>query len=184
MKPSIFAVMLAAAGLGACSSTPPTQMMNIQAGEQFELKQTIQIPAGKARSYIQFGKLSGSGFNHYDQHCRIEIKALQPSNTIIEPETFVITRVQIGEEQIAQRLPTGGIQLAFVGTAMASDQYQRPETMDFVHLYLQSDKQPNIYRLTCAGSLSNGDMFDAPRSYRPQREQIQTILGAVGTITP
>lgn len=184
MKNLMLTAIVTAIGLSACSATPPAHMMNIHAGEEFELKQAIQIPAGKARSYIQSGKLSGSGFNQYEPHCRLETKELQAVDTIIQPEVFTISKVEIGEEQIAGKIPPAGIQFAFVGNAMASDDYQRIETMDYVHLYLKSDKQPNVYRLTCAGSLSNGDMFDAPRSYRPQREQVNTILGSVGHIQP
>lgn len=179
--------------LSGCALTPPKSLMDIQAGEHFVLKQPITIPAGKARQYIQFGQLSGSGFNQTEQHCRIEIYALQTQNTIIQPQSFTIKRVQLGEEMIAQRADgelfaandirlSGQIQTDVV--RLADMGYERPETMDLVHLYLQSSSQPNVYRLTCAGALSNGDPKDAPRSYRPKREQINRILGAVGSIEP
>lgn len=184
--PFALVALVGATMIGACSMAPPAHMMDVQQGETFTLKQSISIPAEKARSYIQFGKLTGSGFNQREQHCRIEIKSLQPVKTEIQPGEFEIVRVQIGEEQIAQNQPLrslpAGTQLAFVGNALAQDDYQRPETMDYVHLYLKSNQQPNVYRLTCAGALSNGDLFDAPRSYRPQKQQINQILGEMGEI--
>ncbi|MBD3756278.1 MAG: hypothetical protein IE937_11695 [Gammaproteobacteria bacterium] len=194
LKPIMAGLILGMASLiSSCALTPPKSLMDIQAGEHFVLKQPITIPAGKARQTIQFGQLSGSGFNQTEQHCRIEIYALQTQNTIIQPQSFTIKSVQLGEEMIAQRADgklfaandlglssqtqTDVVRLADMG-------YERPETMDLVHLYLHSDTQPNVYRLTCAGALSNGDPKDAPRSYRPKREQINRILGAVGSIEP
>ncbi|WP_130538441.1 hypothetical protein [Thiomicrorhabdus indica] len=173
---------LAIIGLfSACSSAPPSHMMNIKQGQTFELKVPIDIPAGSAKTYIQFGKVTGRSFNQTEQHCRIEINELQNQTTTIQPEQFKISNVEIGEEQIAAKtLPAGGIQLAFVGNAMAFGDNQRPETMDYVHFYLDSTQQPNVLRLTCSGALSNGNPFDEPRSHRPQREQINQILGTIG----
>lgn len=170
-------------GLSACSSAPPLHMMDVQVGQSFKLNTPIKIPAGAAKTYIQFGKITGRSFNQTEQHCRIEIKELKDQATTIQPDTFEITRVQLGEEQIATKtLPAGGIQLAFVGNALAFSDNQPPETMDYVHFYLSSTQQPNILRLTCSGSLSNGNPFDEPRSHRPQREQINQILGSIAQI--
>ncbi|MEA3404665.1 MAG: hypothetical protein U9R28_02880 [Pseudomonadota bacterium] len=175
--------------MAGCSNTPPKSMINVQAGEHFILNQAIEIPAGKIRHYIQFGQLS-SGFSHYDQHCRIELYKLPETTTIIQPQRFLIERVAIDEEMIAQQ-PTSlqfaanqysNVQTDAVPIQVAFGEYQRVETMDLVYLYLKSDSQPNVYRLTCAGSLSNGNLLDTPRSYRPQREEINRILGNVGSI--
>ncbi|MDX1348504.1 MAG: hypothetical protein R3189_09690 [Thiomicrorhabdus chilensis] len=176
--------------LSGCNSNPPKSMMNVQPGERFHLKQAIAIPAGKARQFIQFGQITGSGFDRREQHCRIEIYELQTSRTVIQPESFRIERVQLGEEQIAQL--NQPIQMAANFNTQTSDlpeynpvlalSYERPETMDLVHLYLKSKQQPNVYRLTCAGALSDGSMADAPRSFRPQRTEINRILGTVGKI--
>ncbi|MDX1353416.1 MAG: hypothetical protein R3254_10410, partial [Thiomicrorhabdus sp.] len=65
---------------------------------------------------------------------------------------------------------------------LADSSQERVETMDLVHLNLLSKTQSNVMRLTCAGALSNGDMTDAPRSYRPNLTQINRILGEIGYI--
>ena len=192
LQTSILAIM--AVSLMGCSTTPPKSLMDIQAGEHFNLKQAVTIPAGKVRSYIQFGQVSGGGFNSTEKHCRIELYALSDKPTTIQPERFLIERVNTGEEMIAQN--EVGIQYAFnqyasVQTdiaptmALAFGDNQRPPSMDLVNLYLKSDTQPNVYRLTCAGSLSDGTtLFDAERSSRPQREDVNRILGSVGVIQP
>lgn len=173
--------------LGGCALSAPKHLMDVQPGEHFYLKQPITIPAGKTRQFIQFGELSGSHFNHSEPHCRIEIYELKAQDTVIQPQKFAISRVQLGEEEIA--LNRKSVQLAAneYGSypsnqlVLAYDQ-QRPETMDLVHLYLKSESQPNVYRLTCAGALSDGNLMDAPRSYRPQRDKINQILGKIGTV--
>lgn len=170
----------------SCSISPSIQLMDVQKNDVFALQHPIDIPAGKAKTFIQFGKVTDRSFDRREQHCRIEIYALQPQKTTIHPDQFTVSRVQIGDEQIAQQsLPAGispQIPFAFVGNAAAQGDYQPPETMDYVHLYLRSERQPNVLRLTCAGALSNGDPLDSPRSHRPQRQQINQILGKLGSI--
>lgn len=166
--------------LSACSTTVPSNMMDIQPQETLVLQESVEIPAGNAKTYIQFGKISGQSFDQREPHCRLEINELQAQDTHIQPQAFKIERVQIGEEQIARKVLPAGLQFAFVGNALAVGDQQPPETFDYVHLYLTSNKQPNVLRLTCAGALSNGDPFDDPRSYRPQRAQVNLILGKVG----
>ena len=173
--------------LSACSLTPPKHMMDIQAGETFELKQAVAIKAQSARVYIQNGEITGAGFNRYEPHCRIEIRELSEQKSTIQTENFKISSVRIGEEAVAANaFSQHYAMLGFgISTAFANDSDNdsaRVETMDYVHLYLQSDKQPNVLRLTCAGSLSNGDPMDEPRSHRPQRDKINQILGQIGAI--
>ncbi|QKI90220.1 hypothetical protein [Thiomicrorhabdus xiamenensis] len=177
----------ATVSLNACNTAPPKHMMDIQAGEVFTLKKPLTIRADSARSYIQHGQATGGGFDHYDQHCRLEVRTLSDQVKIIKPDQFTITRVSLGAEEIASRNATrlyAGLQPLFVGSARAEDTDSQPSpTMDYVHLYLQSKQQPDVLRLTCAGSLSDGDLADAPRSYRPKREQINQILGKIGSIS-
>ena len=180
--------------LSSCAVQTPISLMDIQAEEVFVLQTPITIPPNKSRSFIQFGKLTGGSFDRSEPHCRIEVRNLSELPQTIQPERFVITQVNIDEEMIALR--NQPIQLAMYDTINPTTMtdalpqnflalgggYERPETMDMVHLYLQSKQQPNVYRLTCSGSLSNGTMADAPRSYRPQRKKVQQILGKVGHI--
>ncbi|BBP47111.1 hypothetical protein THMIRHAS_24840 [Thiosulfatimonas sediminis] len=174
--------------LNACSLTPPKHMMDIQQGEHFNLQQSLSIPAGSARVYIQNGQITGYGFDRFEPHCRLEVKTLREQATLIQADQFKITAVRIGEEAVAERTTQSVPQmLANFGLqpAMASDSDKdsnRTPTMDYVHLYLQSANQPDVLRLTCAGALSDGDPFDAPRSHRPQREKIKEILGKIAQI--
>ncbi|WP_029408623.1 hypothetical protein [Thiomicrorhabdus sp. Milos-T2] len=177
-----------------CASLPySAQNLEIQPKDTFFLKQALEIAPNSARVYIQQGESNTSGFDHSAQHCRVEISNLSEHKQIIKPEHFIIESVSVDEEAIA-KIHRKATQLAFnlanntqtdfpvfIGYLGLGNQ-ELPETMDLIHIYLKSTKQPNVYRLTCAGALSNGNPMDAPRSYRPDLKAINHILGSVGEI--
>lgn len=200
---TLSAVTLSFLFITACSAIPSGNRMDIKAGDTFTLNKPVTFAPDHARVFIQYGKQTRqSTYEKYDQHCRLEIKTLKSQPQTIQPDTFKITQVRIDVEEIASQTPSqsGTIHYAmndvdyfpkstFVQTesnwvrlSLGGDS-QPPETMDIVHLYLSSKTQSNILRLTCAGSLSTGDPLDAPRSYRPQQKQINTILGAYGKVS-
>ncbi|KUJ74087.1 hypothetical protein AVO42_01330 [Thiomicrospira sp. XS5] len=199
--PVRLSVLLAFLSLSACSLTPPKSMMDVQAGYTFTLKKPVTIPSDDARAFIQNGQMTTHhGFNRYEQHCELEVKNLSRKPQVIQPDTFTITKVRIDSEAIASRqtpqvvyamndinpypnqtlrdLPT------YVNLADNDGGDGIDPTMDLVYLYLESKTQPNILRLTCAGSLSRGNPLDAPRSQRPQQKQINQILGSYGEVAP
>ncbi|MBF6058801.1 MULTISPECIES: hypothetical protein [Thiomicrorhabdus] len=166
---------------------PPQSMMDVQPGEHFVLKQAMTIPPDYSRQYIQYGQISGNSHNLYAPYCDLEVYQMSSQPQTINSERFKIIKVEIGESFTASKKPETLLAMnGPLSTNMLSfgGDYQRPESVDLVHLYLQSDKQPNVYRLTCGGSLSNGNLMDAPDSYRPERKQINQILGSVGKIEP
>lgn len=191
--------------LTACSLTPPKSMMDVQAGDTFTLNKPVTIPAHDTRAFIQNGRMTThSGFNRYEQHCEVEVKHLSDKPQVVQPDTFTITKVRINSEAIATTPP----ETHYLAANLTASQYNSlppktlsdatearlladndggdgiESTMDLVYLYLASKTQPNILRLTCAGSLSDGSLMDAPRSNRPQQKQINTILGAYGEVSP
>ena len=180
--------------LAGCALQPMHKSLGIASGDSFVLSQAVEIPANSARIFIQHGKLtSRNGFDHSEQHCRIEVSTLSEHKQVLLPELFQITSVTTDEELIALTnskplLLTANTAnqnetdyLTYIGMLGFSSQ-ERPETMDLIHINLKSKKQPNIMRLTCAGSLSNGALADAPRSYRPDFKSINKILGSIGYI--
>jgi hypothetical protein len=177
--------------LYGCSLQSNRTIGDIQAGNTFILIKDIEIPANSTRVFIQNGHLtSRNGFDHSDQHCRIEVRDLSESKQTVLAEKFKINSVSIDEEMIAQS-KSATVHLAFntVKTDylafidyLGLNSQERPETMDLIHLNLKSKIQPNVMRLTCAGSLSNGDIAEDPRSYRPDLKSINKILGNIGYI--
>lgn len=188
--------------VSSCSVIPSGNRIDIKAGDTFTLKKPVTFAPEHTRVFIQYGKQTRqSTYEKYDQHCRLEVKTLKNQSQTILPDTFKITRVRIDVEEIASQSPTQHTPVYYamndadyfsktipdkadsnwVRLSLGGDS-EPPETMDVVHLYLSSKKQPDILRLTCAGSLSTGDPMDAPRSYRPQKTQINAILGSYGNI--
>ncbi len=177
--------------LSACIHTPQTELESYSHYGTLKINKAITIAPDTARTYFQNGQ-TANGFNQYAQHCRIEVTKLSEMKQQILPEEFKITKISLDEEYIASKdKPSSlywaqaqatqydfanSIQLAYTGDS------QRPETMDLVHFYLHSSKQPNIYRLTCAGALSNGRPQDYPHSVRPDADIINQILGSYGQL--
>lgn len=179
-----------------CSGFTMKQYQGLNVEQHFVLQKNLTIAPGSTRVFIQKGQsMGGSGFNHSEQHCRLEVKNLSDRKQVIQPDKFQITSIQIDEEMIA-KIAHKPVQFALNNYAqiqtdvplqttyltLAGSSQERVETMDLIHLNLLSNQQNNVMRLTCAGSLSNGDMADAPRSYRPNLEQINKILGNIGHI--
>lgn len=169
--------------LQGCISTPHKELADYAAYPTFELQQPVSIDADSTRVFLQNGQ-AGNGFNHFEQHCRLEVKTLKPIKQILSPDIFKVTRVQLGEEMIAasnQPLLLARLDSPTLYAMGASDN-EPPETMDLIHFYLHSERQPDVYRLTCAGSLSNGSLQDYPRSIRPDANKINEILGDIGVL--
>lgn len=169
--------------LQGCVNTPHKELADYAAYPTFELQQPVSIDADSTRVFFQNGQ-AGNGFNHFEQHCRLEVKTLKPVKQTLSPDIFKITRLQLGEEMIAAL--NQPLLLAALDNqnlyAMGSSDYEPPETMDLIHFYLHSERQPDVYRLTCAGSLSNGSMQDYPRSIRPDANKINEILRGIGVL--
>lgn len=181
------ALILSSLLLQGCSSHPllDTETQNVT---EFKLNQAVKVAPNSARTYFQEGESLGSaGFSRYRQHCRLEINTLKDTVQVIQADSFKITSIRTDEEMIAQQ--TGPVQLAMNS---GNDSYNnllafiggenRIKSMDLIHFYLQSDQQPDVVRLTCAGSLSNGNPYDDPHSFRPDKKVINKILGVYGSI--
>jgi len=171
----------------------PIQNDKAGAAHYFNLKVNVAYKSSQTRVFIQNGRITGSDFNHSEQHCRIEIKELNDKPQHIWPERFLIKSITIDEEMIAKKQQrillayntSSNVQTdtPYQSNLLAAGGKERPETMDLIHLNLDSHAQPNIMRLTCAGSLSNGNLTDGPESYRPNLIDINKILGGIGTVT-
>jgi hypothetical protein len=187
--------------LSSCSLTPPKKMMDVQAGEKFHLTESLTIEPRDGRAFIQFGKqIKKSDLDRYDQFCSIEVKSLESKTEVIKPEVFTITKVRLDVQEVVSAPSSAHKMLAAYEGNTLTDAATPAEslliassgndgggpaaTYDMVYFYLDSPSKQNVYRLTCSGSLSDGDAADRPRSYRPQRAQANKIMGKVGFIKP
>ena len=176
MNPILKTTIIAWLSIGATAcSIPNLPVLTTEQVKYLKLQQNVVIPANTTRVFFQNGEIiEKSGFNHYRQHCRLEINTLSEQPQTVYAEKNAIDSISWDEEMIAAL--DSGIQLA------STDEHP-PETMDLIHFWLDSKTQPALRRLTCAGSLSDGDPADAPHSYPPNQEIINQILGKYGQLS-
>jgi hypothetical protein len=187
---STFTIFLFA-NLSGCVSTPYSEIKAYQQTKHFELVTAVNIKKDKARVYIQNQQLQPT-FDRYQRHCRLETSQIQQHNLTLTPQVLKVDRIQIDEEAVAKNRFTqpNNIQLAYNGdslkhlyeVASADDSQSEPlETMDLVHFYFEKNHQ-GLYRLTCAGKLSNGDPIDDPEASRPSINEINALLTGIARI--
>lgn len=188
MKISLVLGVLATSSiiLSGCQSNPLIDS-NTASIQTLTLNKTINFGPNQVRAYFQNGEFIGnSGFNQFAQHCRIELSNLEEFKQTLQPQTFKVSRINTDEEMVAHKTPNTPViseSQVLMASLLANDgRYERPETMDLIHFYLSSKTQPNVYRLTCAGSLSDGNPMDEPHSHRPDKKVINQILGAYGSL--
>lgn len=176
-------VAMLALGMGACTMNQAKHYNSIVAGDLFMLHKPLTVKAGTTRAFIQNGEqVRKNDFSRFSQHCRLELHDLSPVDVVIQPDRFLIETVYTDEEMIATSQPA--IQLASLNRVAFIDPNPDgvPESFELVHFELKSDRQKNVYRLTCSASISDGNPLDEPDSIRPEKPQINKTLGIYGTI--
>jgi hypothetical protein len=139
-------LLLLFTGLVACRFDYPrdedSPHYSVQAGAELVLNQKLDIRPEHVSVYLQYGKLTGTpGIDRFRPYCKFEIYTMADSWRSVEPDTFRITRVEDGTEMVGiERMPMASLSLA---TDM-------PATVTYAtSLYLESPRQPDVYRLTC-----------------------------------
>lgn len=110
---------------------------------RFVLNHTLEIPANWATARLQSGKVVSFGHvQEQEPHCIVELNTVRAEPQHIEPDTFIIVRVQ---RSISELAAASGF---FIRAAFVSD--NRPTQMFYKTAFtLRSDKQPGVLRMTC-----------------------------------
>jgi hypothetical protein len=178
----LIVVSLAALLAGCPQQTVRTNMQSNDyrtlAGSRLQLLQPLDIPPGRTRLFIQHGKvLQGNSADQYDTQCNFEVEDLSKQVQRIEPDSFLIERVQALTEPVVLTRPVmvaalGGVaSLAGVGDDGASDIFQG------YNFWLSSARQPQVMRLTCVGA------YDTPSDARaPTLQEIRKTLAGIARI--
>lgn len=163
--------------LAGCVSFLP-DYSNEDSGYRLVLHEPIVVPPQKARVYIQGGRIIGTGFDSYEVSCNIEVRKLSEEPQRIEPDTFVVNRIQQFFEEVAA-LDWQPVQLASVGLVGADVDGGLSYIFRGWHFWLSSPTQPQMFRMTCRG------VFAPPwEAYLPTLEEIAWTLGKVATLKP
>ena len=120
-------VLAALAGCGnpmAVKNDVNSQFFYIQPGSKLILHQDVDIGSGSSHASFQHGKVV-PGLDNYTVGCELDVRNLGPGT--VSAGTFTISRAESSQEWISQ-----------------------PNIMRFYRvIYLQSDAQPDVLRLTC-----------------------------------
>ncbi|MFQ5643784.1 MAG: hypothetical protein ACE5FQ_08805 [Thiogranum sp.] len=138
----------------------------LQAGDEVEVLQTITIPAGLARIYLQHGKtMSYGSTDQYAPFCYFLMQDPLPAGQQIRPGVLVIDSVWLDETSVSFSRP---VKVAAAGLAFGGE--RTPIAYQF-HFTLGSQQQGTL-TLVCSGA------FDMAVSAQPIRlAEVREVLG-------
>lgn len=142
-------------------------------GSKIVLMQALTIEPGTTRTFLQRGKSMALGdFNRYYPNCNFEVQKLSDRIQRIEPDGFIIEKVQRLMAEVV-RYDSGQfrslkVEYADQGSPMVTHGY---------HLWLSSERQPGVMRLTCRGAFD-----DLSRAEPPSIDELREALGKVAEL--
>lgn len=178
MMPKLLSVVAAASLLSGCLTLTVhdegSSASRISVGSRITLHQSITIPAGHARVFMQGGKVMGKvELNQYLPHCNFEVRELSDGNSRISPDSFLVIALQVGSDRVVSNgMP---IRLA---VDMDMYRFHSPSPVSrYIKHRLQSTSQPGVMNLTCHGG------FDEPAlAEYPGIRAIREALGGLATL--
>ncbi len=150
-------------------------------GASLVLNQAIEVPAGKARVFLQDGgrgdrqSLLGGSFDQYRPHCAFEIEAVDHDGFVIRPDTFRISRVQHSLQPVVRSVSP--LRLAALELSMGLDDRGSAAYHEGYHFWLVSAAQPTVRRLSCYGAYAEPHDL-----YPPTLGEIRRVLGRIAEI--
>ena len=178
MKPSI--TLLLSALLVGCSQnsllkSPAAAHWRLPpVGTSVELHKPLSVPAGYTRVFLQRGEVvAKQRFDRYVPSCSFEVRTLSETVRDISPESFLVTRVQRESAEVVQQV----YPLMQASLDLAGRDDGLPMIVLSVHLWISSDQQPDVMRLTCRGAFD-----DPPQAEPPSIEQMQEALGSYASL--
>ena len=151
-----------------------SRFYRVQEGSRITLNQPLEVPAGKTRVFLQRGVVTPfSDLDQYYPSCSFVVWDLRQEPQTIQPDSFTVQRVSLGETEIVS-LP-GERQLA--GLFSLSAWQGEPLVARYYDHWLASDRQPNVKRLRCYGAM--GDLSEAQL---PLFIEMEAALGEMATL--
>jgi hypothetical protein len=142
-------------------------------GSKLVLRQEVTIEPGTTRTFLQRGKPMALGdFNRYRANCNFEVESLSERVQRIEPDTFVIKEVQ--------RLMTEVVRHDAHQPRFRTVEYGDPSSplvTHGYHLWLSSEKQPDVMRVTCRGAFD-----DLSNAEPPSINEVREALGKIAEL--
>ncbi len=158
--------------LVACASSNPRYVPSVKPGSAVEIKQSLQIPDGRARVYIQNGAVvSQNAIDIFAVYCGVSMNKLHQSGEpplVVEPESFRITEVrQYSSINRAHRV--------YVANAGGNFEYPA-NVVYYVDMRLKAEAPSDVRALICMKHNNPSGFYDA-RIYYPSQAEIDVALG-------
>ena len=140
-------IMLTACSLNE-TSDENSYYYSVSVGSTIVLHQPVLISAEQVATYVQNGELmSYDVVDKYRPNCKFEIYTMSEQSRTIEPDTFEITRVV---DEIESSSISKSTQVALHGDAFMLNFLDKSYVFNYATMmYLKSDNQPDVYRMTC-----------------------------------
>ncbi|MDJ0807337.1 MAG: hypothetical protein QNJ78_10935 [Gammaproteobacteria bacterium] len=144
-------------------------------GTRIELHRPLSVPGGHTRVFLQRGEVvSKQGFDRYRPSCNFEIRTLAEQPRQILPEDFLVSRAQ---RETAEVVFHRAAPLMLAGLNFVGMDDGLPMVVHSVHLWISSDRQPDVMRLTCRGAFG-----DPPNADPPSIAQMKQALGSYASL--
>lgn len=161
--------------LASCAYQPPKDINSSYyappVGSKLQLHSALIIPANDTQVRIQDGKVIHSSWDldFYYPNCDFELYERAEVKREVTPDTFVISRVVRGFEDVLLHTPT------VIASSSGGGGAPNVDYMTIMDLY--SPRQPDVFRLTCQ------HWEDPSDSYHLSIKQIRKTLGDLFTLT-
>jgi len=158
MRVRVLILMGAFAPLAACQTAAyqgeASPFMTVPPGSRLILNQELTIPANQVSVHVQNGRvLPGSEVNQYYPSCKLELYSMSETARTVVLQEMTVTRTVQDETTHGALTPRDLVRVAQLGfglRATLGDQ-SGPSLHAFsTRMSLRSEKQPDIFRLTCA----------------------------------
>ncbi len=167
------AMALLLSGCQTAAITAPAHIIPT-VGSVVKINKRLVVPGGQTRVFLQRGRVvEKTKFDRYYPSCNFEVWRLTKEPTIIHPGSFVVTKVGRDINRVVSLEQP--LRVAAMGWWRRDSDHAM--IMHTVHIWLQSAKQPNVYRLTCRGWLAV-----PAEAEKPTLADMREALGSVASL--
>ena len=140
------------------------------------LNQDIMIPANSLAVYLQNGRVTPGGVNHYEPSCKFELRHKKPQAQTVRAEIFKIRQFTRHRGDFAGVSATLQIPVRHRRRLDLFNEDAPSFIVYASYFYLESVQQPDVLRLTC----SHWQFWGEGRHLT--LAEIQAALGSVFTV--
>ena len=140
--------LFCAALLSACDNSlavrdENSQFFSVPLGSTFTLNREITIQPDQTSVYLQNGSIVlVRDVDFYRPHCKFELFTISEQARVVDPDTFVVTRIVDQREDVSTEWPRYA--------ALGMSGVDGPVHLTYsTTMYLESRIQPDVFRMNC-----------------------------------